>query len=248
MVWCFRQKEGRGARMQAYVNSIYLATEGEGIHIGTPQVFVRFQGCHIGCFNCDSQDTWAFEESSITTLEEVLQEVFRLSGEGQIRRVSITGGDPLHPKNISAVLALIKALKEKRYWVNLEAAGTRLVHEVFDILDFISFDFKTPSTGVVTKIENLIELVDQYSGKFQIKSVVETDADFERAFDKYQELCKAKPKAFFPWCLTPCYNPGENFPRERFQRVLELNCAAGGPFRVIGQQHKWIFGAEKKRV
>ena len=84
------------------INSIYKATEGEGVHIGRPQVFVRFQGCFVGCVNCDSKDTWLFNDSDQGkwTLSKVLDEIWSLSGEGSLSWISITGGDPLHPKNV----------------------------------------------------------------------------------------------------------------------------------------------------
>ena len=44
------------------INSIYRATEGEGVFVGRPQIFVRYQGCAIGCINCDSKDTWEFDK------------------------------------------------------------------------------------------------------------------------------------------------------------------------------------------
>ena len=55
-------------------------------------------------------------------------------------------------------------------------------------------------------------------------------------------------KINFNWVLTPCYNTNEEFPMERFIAVINWNEAVGGPFRVIGQQHKWIFGPTKKNV
>ena len=231
-----------------HLHSIYLATEGEGIFLGTPQVFVRFQGCAVGCLNCDSLETWDFERGKCLSLREVLREIGEKGNDGQIKRVSLTGGDPLHPKHERAVEELLASLKERGYWVNLEAAGTRLVDSIFDGLDFISFDFKTPSTGVATRSENLLRLVDQYAGKFQIKSVVETDEDFQKAHEVYSELKRVRPQVHIPWCLTPSYPFGEDFPRSRFQRVIELNHQAGGPFRVIGQQHKWIFSSTARLV
>ena len=57
------------------LNSIYPATEGEGVHIGTPQIFVRYQGCKVGCLNCDSRDTWAFRGGNILTTAEVIEQL-----------------------------------------------------------------------------------------------------------------------------------------------------------------------------
>ncbi len=234
--------------IRAHLHSIYLATEGEGIHIGTPQIFVRFQGCAIGCRNCDSRDTWDFGHSPGVTLDNAMQDIRLQGGEGAIRRVSITGGDPLHSKHLPSVMELVKRLKAAKYWINLEASGTRIVHQLFDLLDFISFDLKPPSTGVAMDGQNLLTLADHYPGRCQVKTVIENEADFAWTLEHYREFRAARPTVDIPWCLTPCYLPGEDFPQKRFQNILALNAEASGPFRVIGQQHKWIYGSEARGV
>lgn len=228
------------------INSIYMATEGEGIHIGTPQIFVRFQGCNIGCVNCDSKDTWEFTDPNLS-LSSVVERVEELAGEYPIRvkRVSITGGDPLHPKHVPAVAALAKELKKRGYFINIEAAGTRLVHEVFDLIDFVSFDFKTPSTGVRTNQALIVKLFEQYRGKAQIKSVISSRHDYEAALDAFKNINEKTEYQFdIPWVLTPCYEPGDEFPKTLCQSIVELNHSYGGPFRVILQQHKVIYTSD----
>lgn len=224
------------------IHSIYLATEGEGIHIGRPQIFVRFQGCDIGCRNCDSKETWAFKGPE-RPLESVLAEIQSI---GQTKNVSITGGDPLHDSHIPTVVALMNELKKEGYTINIEAAGTKVVDEVFQLADYISFDFKTPSTGVVTHPELIEKMAQAYPQKFQVKAVIETMDDFKETYHAYQTLKDILGEITFPWCLTPAYNPREEFPMERFIMVIEANQNLGGPFRVIGQQHKWVFGSNAK--
>lgn len=236
----------KGHMNSLLINSIYFATEGEGVHIGTPQVFVRFQGCRVGCLNCDSLDTWSFNGGEFFELQEVMTKIVECGGD-QLKRVSITGGDPLHPKNLPAVILLSKELKKKGYYINLEASGTRIIHELFDLIDFISFDYKTPSTGVKTSMNLIEELISQYQGKFQIKSVIETKEDF---FDVLSSFHSLDPKITkqFSWVLTPAYNLNHEFPKDRFIETMNMNKDHGGHFRVIGQQHKWIFGPNQKEV
>ncbi len=232
------------------INSIYLATEGEGIHLGVPQIFVRFQGCSLGCVNCDSKETWDFSDTGMT-LDEVIKDVEAQTGDypHRIKRVSITGGDPLHPKHEANVLALAGELKKRGYFINIEAAGSRVVDSIFDTVDFVSFDFKTPSTQVKTNPKLLAKVFKQYGKKAQIKSVIADKKDFEFIYDQYQTLLKELDyQVETPWVLTPCYEPNEEFPRDRFIEVIELNQAYGSPFRVIGQQHKWIHGPQKRNV
>ena len=143
--------------------------------------------------------------------------------------------------------ATLKAVAETGY-VNIEAAGTRVVDEIFSKLDYISFDYKTPSTGVKTRVQVLNKLIQNYPAKFQIKAVIETEQDYKSTVDMYNELLSMNESLDFVWCLTPSYNLNEEFPLERFRNVIKWNEEGGSLFRVIGQQHKWLFGPDEKQV
>lgn len=231
--------------MKAFsIHSIYKATEGEGVLIGSPQVFVRFQGCAVGCINCDSLETWNFVSGNMS-LDEIYEKI-KLEGKqdfGEIKRVSITGGDPLHPKNEKNAIELASFLKDKGYFLNIEAAGTRCVDELFDLVDFVSFDYKTPSTKVKFNEKVFKRFIDKYANKSQIKAVIADEEDFL----SYLELAR-KYKSGDNWVITPCYEANEKFPMERFKKVIDLNESYGGVFRVIGQQHKWLHGANKTNI
>ncbi len=233
------------------INAIYRASEGEGIHIGTPQVFVRFQGCNIGCVNCDSIDTWDFNGGEKLGLDQVLAQIIEQGGD-KLKRVSITGGDPLHQKILPQVLELVGVLKKKGYWINVEAAGTRVVSELFDAIDFISFDYKTPCTKVKTNLSLVAKLATQFPNKFQIKSVIESRVDFDDVVQANEELSAMLKNTIvdtsFSWVLTPAFNLGESMPFERVLNVIAWNENEGHNFRVITQQHKILHGSEKKKV
>lgn len=230
------------------LNSIYSATEGEGIHIGSPQTFIRFQGCKVGCYNCDSKDTWSFRGGKMYTTEMVLEELAQQGFSSRKRRISITGGDPLDPDHRESLLELIGVLKKHGAWVNIEAAGNVIDHEVFDLVDFISFDFKTPSTKVLTPVEHIKEVVAKYSYKLQVKSVVFDNNDFEFVNTAKDQVYNALPEIDFPWILTPVFNYGEDFPKQRVHDIALWNESRGSHFRVISQQHKWIHGPNKKFI
>ncbi len=237
----------QSAELCCNINTIYLATEGEGCRLGTVQVFIRFQGCAVGCRNCDSKETWDFRRGKKLTITEILAQ---LENWPLVRRVSITGGDPLHAQHVPAVMALARALKQRDYYLNIEAAGTRMVEEIFSLVDFISFDYKTPSSGAVVPLKHITQLEAGHLGKFQIKSVIENAADFHYTYQAYQRLLKERPSSTlpFPWCLTPAYTPGKVFSLEFFNWLICENQRVGGPFLVIGQQHKWIHGPDKVEV
>jgi 7-carboxy-7-deazaguanine synthase len=235
---------------QISINTIYRASEGEGIYIGTPQIFIRFQGCNIGCVNCDSKETWDFDEQKSRNLENILDEVEALAHRSHypLKRVSITGGDPLHPSHHEGLLKLVKELKQRNYWINLEAAGTRVVREIFDLVDFISFDVKTPSTEVRTSRELLKKVHQDYGEKLQIKAVISDEKDFNYVEEAFHWIEKEIGFHLIPWVLTPAHNLEDTKAVSRFELIQKMNELRGERFRVIGQQHKWVYGSGRMDV
>ncbi|MBI4362586.1 MAG: radical SAM protein [Euryarchaeota archaeon] len=161
--------------MSLVVSEIFYSLEGEGLHLGLPMIFVRLQGCTIGCQWCDTKYTWPEEapESLQMPEEEVLGRIAAFPG----RRVSVTGGEPLEQD----IHRLVGMLKEAGYWVNLETSGQLLETRVMDRVDFISCDIKGPSSGVAPNLRVLRAIVERYPRKAQFKIVVGTPEDIEFA-------------------------------------------------------------------
>jgi len=230
------------------INTIYPATEGEGVRIGEAQIFVRFQGCAVHCVNCDSKETWAFDETRAKDLSWVLEEIKRFGHDGKIKTVSITGGDPLHARHRKGLLELILSLKRENYFLNIEVTGLEFAPDVFALVDFISMDLKTISCKKPGSIGPLVETALHFAQKLQIKSVIQTKEDFDFVLKSYDEMQASLGKISFPWVLTPAFNLDEEKPLERIDQIFKWNESHGGLFRVIIQQHKLIYGTKRKDV
>ena len=53
------------------INEIFYSLQGEGFHVGTPAVFVRFSGCNLECEFCDTRH----EEGVMMSDEEIVEKV-----------------------------------------------------------------------------------------------------------------------------------------------------------------------------
>lgn len=101
------------------VSEIFASIQGEGPSVGTPSVFVRLQGCSVGCRWCDTKYTWDPRRGRALALDTVLSEVKQAGHEN----VVVTGGEPLeHP----AFVPLIAGLKAAGHRVEVETAGTEI--------------------------------------------------------------------------------------------------------------------------
>ncbi len=111
-------------------------SNGEGVRI---TLFV--QGCTFHCKNCFNPETHDFNGGKPFT-DSTIERIIELCQNEYIAGLSILGGEPLHPNNISEVTRLAKEFKKKipnkNLWVwtgfkyeNLEGA------EIFNYVDVL---------------------------------------------------------------------------------------------------------------
>jgi len=121
------------------INEMFQTLQGEGYFTGLPAIFIRLQGCPVGCPWCDTQHTWdklADREVSLfsvlaktkesdkwaaSSAEELLAIIARQGY--QARHVVITGGEPC----IHDLVPLTQRLIEQGFSCQIETSGT---HEV----------------------------------------------------------------------------------------------------------------------
>lgn len=134
--------------MSMGINEIFYTIQGEARFTGTPSVFIRTQGCDVGCPWCDTKHTWSFcpptthyvplrhmDEAKAKFKNDrgiLSEELYTIATPREIadyvatrwphaRHVVITGGEPLAQE---ALPELIRALAEEGRSVQIETSGT----------------------------------------------------------------------------------------------------------------------------
>lgn len=118
------------------INEMFETIQGEGIYTGVPAIFVRLQGCPVGCPWCDTKHTWTLDENRIDTVDAVVnknaesERYFGISELGllalfeqqryQARHVVLTGGEPC----MYDLTTLTTLLHEQGYTTQIETSGT----------------------------------------------------------------------------------------------------------------------------
>ena len=121
------------------VAEVFTSIQGEGVSLGLPSVFVRLQGCSVGCTWCDTKYSWDPRRGRALSLTALVEEV-RAGGPDN---VVVTGGEPLeHPAFAPLVLALHHAGKR----VEVETAGVEVPPAV--PVDQWNVSLKLASSGV----------------------------------------------------------------------------------------------------
>jgi 7-carboxy-7-deazaguanine synthase len=113
------------AEEQLPVSEIFLSIQGEGVHAGTPSVFLRTFRCNLTCTWCDSKYTWLNQDRAKPGVEYTLMPVGsvveRVASFG-CKHLAVTGGEPLLHQRVLA--PLLKTLRGQGIFVEVETNGT----------------------------------------------------------------------------------------------------------------------------
>ncbi|HHT75512.1 MAG TPA: radical SAM protein [Methanomassiliicoccaceae archaeon] len=207
------------------VIEIFTSLQGEGVLMGTPTTFVRFEGCNLDCQWCDTK--YAREGGREMTPHQVLDEV----EERNVPFVCLTGGEPMLQEGI---LEVIEELLDSDHHVTIETNGSVPLDPLptsDDIL--ISMDVKCPSSGMSHRLyrDNLTFLGPQD----QLKFIIADRVDY-----LYAKKVLRENEVNCPIIMTPV---GGTELRDLATWVLEDRLWV----RVLPQLHKLIWG-EKRGV
>ncbi len=122
--------------MKYPVNEVFETIQGEGVFTGVPAIFIRLQGCPVGCSWCDTKHTWEALAENQVDIDQVIQVdgvvgrwaeltsqqlIEQLITKGySAKHVVITGGEPcMYDLN-----ELTCELMDAGYQCQIETSGT----------------------------------------------------------------------------------------------------------------------------
>ncbi len=143
---------------------VFSAIQGEGLNVGSRQIFIRFALCDLRCHFCDSAHTWSvppvcfveqtpgqrdFEKhNNPVTLVSLKQWVEQQNQPGLHDSLSLTGGEPL--LQAPFLREFLPQLKQSiQLPVYLETGGHRpeQLAMILPYLDLVGMDLKLPSVS-----------------------------------------------------------------------------------------------------
>jgi len=99
------------------VAEVFYSIQGEGVTAGLPAVFLRLQGCTIGCAWCDTKYSWDLDGGRAVDLDALVEEASAFP----CRHAVVTGGEPLESPLFAP---LTRALIAAGFTLEIETSGT----------------------------------------------------------------------------------------------------------------------------
>ena len=156
---------------KTFIREIFFSIQGEGPHVGEPQLFIRFSKCNLNCKYCDTDfNTDKSKEYTSTELIDIIKTY------GNNLTLSLTGGEPLLDTDF--LEEFLPIAKNAGHRIYLETNGTLpdKLEKIIDYVDIVSADIKLKSS---TGIDIDYKIFDKF---FKISDTKETFAKI--VFDK----------------------------------------------------------------
>lgn len=211
------------------VNEIFKSIEGEGIRMGYPVTFIRLYGCNLNCSYCDTRYSCEGQDGTEMSVSEVIEK----AKEAGVKRITLTGGEPLIHKNAEE---LVDGLVNEGFEVNIETNGSVDIYPYIKENVIITMDYKSISSGMADKMnhKNLKYLRNQDVLKFVVEDKKDLD-DMKRIIETYSPSCSI--------FVSPVFGKIELPDMVDYIKDNELN-----ECRIQVQLHKIIWEPTKRGV
>ena len=227
---------------------VFSAIQGEGLNVGTRQIFIRFALCDLRCHFCDSAHTWSvpstcrlerspgvrdFEiHSNPVPLNILLKSVEQQNLPGLHDSISLTGGEPL----LHAPF-LVQFLPQVRYStglpIYLETGGHRpeQLATILPYIDSVGMDLKLPSVSGENRFdehEEFLQRCHRASVEVFVKLIISSQTDLDELKRAAELVAAVNPE--IPVFLQPVT------PLEPSQQFGAIQMLAPTPEQVLTWQ------------
>ncbi|MEA5571867.1 7-carboxy-7-deazaguanine synthase QueE [Calothrix sp. UHCC 0171] len=207
---------------------LFSAIQGEGLNVGTRQIFIRFALCDLRCHFCDSANTWNapnqckiesypglrnFEiHSNPISLPMLLQWVERQNIPRLHDSISLTGGEPLlHASFLKEFLPQVRAATGLPIYLETGGHRPEQLAMVLPYIDSVGMDFKLESvSGEQRFLEHtrFLQLCNESRVETFVKIIISDRTDIMELESVAQLVADVNPEIpVFLQPVTPLLEP-----------------------------------------
>jgi organic radical activating enzyme len=222
--------------MEANLIEIFESLQGEGYYVGVKQLFIRFSGCNLNCYYCDTPKTSESCQDYISgkTISNPvpITHVQKLIDASRVHSVCFTGGEPLLYADFIASLK-----KTKPFYLESNMSIPEKAKKL-KFVDYVAGDLKVREAG----LKNYEEIIENTVMTFKIlkntrkrgtfcKIVLPSSFDMEEVLSSAHEI----KNYVFGFVIQPVFG-------SKLDKILKLQekMMEFADTRVIPQVHKYL--------
>jgi organic radical activating enzyme len=243
---------------------IFSAIQGEGLNVGSRQLFIRFALCDLRCHFCDSAHTW--QVPPLCYVEQtpghrdfetypnpvpatmLLQWVERQNQSFLHDSISLTGGEPLlHAPFLVEFLPQLRQLVGLPLYLETGGHRPEQLAMVLPYLDSVGMDMKLPSVSGEQRWQahaEFLQLCYQASVEVFVKLIVDGNTDASELELSAQLVANVNPRIpVFLQPVTPVEGAKRAVVPSSPEQVLAWQTLMKQTLRsvrVVPQTHKMI--------
>lgn len=220
--------------MQYPVNEIFETVQGEGHFTGYPVIFIRLQGCTVGCSWCDTKQTWNVDPEKQVSQQAVNRPcndephwayytakefLSMIQKNGFVaRHIVISGGEPCQYD----LLPFTNELEKAGYFCQIETSGTSQVRA--SDTTWVTVSPKIKMKGQLPILDSVLTRANE------IKHVIA----MEKHLDELDELLTDIDCSDKVMCLQP-------ISQQSRATDLAVKICIERNWKLSVQMHKYIF-------
>ena len=248
---------------KGYITEIFSSFQGEGPYAGRRQIFIRFAGCPLSCFYCDTSyardprpkfckifgEESLFEKIVNPIPTNAVIDYIKELLTHDLHSICYTGGEPLSSAVfVKEIAAEAKSMHFKNF-VETNGYSARDFVSLADYFDFASIDIKLRNHRAVEEkdydrlYENELECI-RISVDRGIETIVKLVVVKNTPVEEIEEICKDLSDFDIKFVLQPVtVTPAQLDAVPSVKELFNLSETAGHFFHhvmVIPQLHKFM--------
>ncbi len=237
----------------AYISEIFNSIQGEGLYVGTRQVFVRFEKCQLHCAYCDTPASRNVSryckvektpgKGDFCNIEnpldnEQVKELICKLWSPSTRHISLTGGEPMLHADFIKKLDL-----EYPLYLETNAGFPEKARELKDTIAIASCDIKLPEHGSTDRyselLKNELETISIFYGtsKTFVKVIILPETTTHSISPAVDGVASIDPD--IPFILQPVTSE-QKVPPILLLSLMDFAGEKLKDVRVIPQTHKML--------
>ena len=219
-----------------YITELFSSFQGEGPYAGRRQIFIRFAGCPLSCFYCDTQSAKDPKPGSCTVFgkertndsfgtafkkrivknpvsSHLVIELLKQLCTPDIHSISYTGGEPLfYAAYVKEIAEAAKSMQLKNF-IETNGYSARAFASVADCFDFASIDIKLRCHQASTEYDKLykneLECI-KIAVDRGLETIVKVIVIKNTAISEIEGICRDLADLSIKFVLQPVTASGES--------------------------------------